>query len=96
MYVWMAECVGVDVGGPVCIVSRTRLGMAVGVGKRERSSLFHITQIAKAVAPVHSPASITTVLTDMKLLQYGTVVGVDSTKVSVQVYGYGAKSEVEH
>ena len=27
MYDGMAECGGVDVGGPVCMVSRTRLGM---------------------------------------------------------------------
>jgi hypothetical protein len=91
----MAECVRVDVGRPVCMVSRTRLGMAVGVRKRERSSLFHITQTAKPVASVDTLAPITVAPKDVPSFQYGIVVGVDSTKVSVHKYEYGEKSEVE-
>jgi hypothetical protein len=90
----MAEYVGV-VGGPVCMVSRTRLGTDSEVGKRETSSLFHITQSATAVAAVHSPTPITVLLMNISF-QYGTAVGVDSNRVFVQVYGYGAKSEIEH
>ena len=35
MYIEMVECVGVDVGGLVRMVSRTRLGTDSEVGKRE-------------------------------------------------------------